>query len=361
MTVSPISLGHIAESTGFTMSDVALLATVSESTLSRLWDDPRWLDRISGKSLQALVSSIPRVGDYVLGYSASDRRARLAASLGGHGLTVDREAFKTLVRDHGAAEQCLSNALNAALPILEGDADRAAACLARFWGRDQDFALSCLLGTSDGPQLLLDPGPLIAAADGIIDNFAARTKSFHAILGQAALIHHLARRSTDIFPPLDVSTLNRPTALSVRSLMIGRIIANNDLELTGRYCSLIIKNSFLAVIDEWSFPTYANDARVTHDFSLPRSLMMRRTAREILREIEAYNDAYLYYLAAIAIPTVLRRDPSFGNRLADLCKSLRHRLDSCGESGVRRVCATLLKTLECAAPTDEELTFDQAW
>lgn len=107
-TVSPLPLARIiTEGTGFTMSDVAFLAALNESTLSRLWDDPCWLDRISGKSLQALLSSIPRVGEYALSYTLRDRRARLAKSLTDHGVTVDRDAFRALIIDHGVAEQYL--------------------------------------------------------------------------------------------------------------------------------------------------------------------------------------------------------------------------------------------------------------
>jgi hypothetical protein len=365
VTTSPLPLAHIAESTGFTMADVAFLAGLNESTLSRLWDDPCWLDRISGKSLQALVSVIPRVGEYVLSYTLRDRRVRLAKSLSEHGVTVDRDAFKSLILDHVIAEQHLSNALNAALPILDGDTDRAAACLARFWGQDQDFALSYLIGTSDGPRLLLDPSPLIIAAVNIVDKLAARTNSFHAIVGQAALTHHLARVTGNLLPcsllPRDVSTINRQTALSFRSSVIGRVIANNDLDLATSYCSLLTRNRFLLAIEEWAFPTYTHDARVTHDFTLPRSLVLRRTASEVLREIEEYNDAYLYYLTTTVVSNILRRDPSFGASLPDLQRHLHKRLDRCGESVVRQACANLLRELEYATSTDEEATFDQAW
>ncbi|MGH3810279.1 MAG: hypothetical protein ACRDRU_27400 [Pseudonocardiaceae bacterium] len=343
------------------MSDVAFLAGLNESTLSRLWDDPCWLDRISGKSLQALISTIPRVGEYVLGYALSDRRAHLAKNLTKHGVTVNRDAFKALVLDHGVAEQYLSNALNVALPIFEGDADQAAAYLFRFWGRDQDLALSYLIGTSDGPRLLLDPNPLIVAAVRIVDQLAARTNSFHAIVGQAALTHHLARVAGCPFSP-DMSTINRQNALSFRSLAIGRIIATNDSDLAVHYCSSVAGNSFLSVIEEWSFPTYTHDARVTHDFSLPRSLVLRNTANEVLREIDTYNDAYLYYLAMTVVPTLLRRDPSFGARLPDLQKLLHNRLDSCGDPVARKACNNLLKaTIECVTPANEESTFDHTW
>lgn len=361
MTVSPMPLARIVESTGFTMSDVAFLAGLNESTLSRLWDDPCWLDRISGKSLQALVSAIPRVGEYVLGYALRDRQARLAESLTRHGVTVNRDAFKALILDHGVAEQYLSNALSVALPIVEGDVDQAAAYLFRFWGRDQDVALGYLIGTSDGPRLLLDPSPLIVAAVRIVEQLAARANSFHAIVGRAALIHHLARVPGGSFS-LDMFTINRQSALSFRSLVIGRILATNDLNLAVYYCSSIARNRFLSVIEEWSFPTYTHDARVTHDFSLPRSLVLRNTANEVLREIETYNDAYLYYLATTVVPTLLRRDPSFGARLSDLHKLLRNRLDSCDDSVVRRACNNVLKAaIECATPANEEPTLDHTW
>jgi hypothetical protein len=46
------------------MSDVAFLAGLQESTVSRLWDSLDWLDRITGKSLQALIGTVPGVVEY---------------------------------------------------------------------------------------------------------------------------------------------------------------------------------------------------------------------------------------------------------------------------------------------------------
>jgi hypothetical protein len=60
MQVTPTSLAHIAMDSGFTMSDLAFLAGLDESTICRLWDDPNWLDRITGRSLQALLSRSTR-------------------------------------------------------------------------------------------------------------------------------------------------------------------------------------------------------------------------------------------------------------------------------------------------------------
>ena len=54
MVVAPKPLARIAEASGFCMADVAYLAGLDESTVCRLWDDPEWLDRVKGRSLQAL-------------------------------------------------------------------------------------------------------------------------------------------------------------------------------------------------------------------------------------------------------------------------------------------------------------------
>jgi hypothetical protein len=358
MEIRPTPLAKIAESAGFIMSDVALISGLNESTLSRLWDDPNWLDRISGKSLQAIVGTVPRVGEYISSYSLMDRRTRLADNLTNHGLTVDRKAFQLLVSEHGVPEQYLSNALSVALPILEHDADRAAAWLVRFWGRDQDFALGYLMGTAGGLQLLTDTKPLIVAAIDMVERLGSKNNSFHAIVGQANLLHHLARAATDIPDVAGTVGMNRQSALSFRSSVMGRIIATNDLDAAIRYCRTLGKSSFLSIVEEWSFPTYTHDARATHDFSLPRALILRATAGEVLREIEAYNDAYLYYLTNACIPTILRRDPSFGGRLGDLKIQLRRRMELCDDLAPRSSCSALLKALERDLPQEEETPFD---
>ena len=58
--------------------------------------------------------------------------------------------------------------------------------------------------------------------------------------------------------------------------------------------------------------TYARDRLPTSDFTLERSIVLRRTADEVLHEFSSYNDAYIWYLATTYIPLALEFDPSFG-------------------------------------------------
>ena len=117
MPVEPKSLARIAADSGFLMADVAFLAGLEGSTVSRLWDDPQWLDRVKGKSLQAIVSVLPGVGEYIFGFSLADRRSRLAEGLSRCGVEVDQAAFRCLVQQHRVPEQYLSNALETAICI----------------------------------------------------------------------------------------------------------------------------------------------------------------------------------------------------------------------------------------------------
>jgi len=59
----PRTLSEIVEN-DFTKSDIAFLSGLDRRTISRFWDDPDWMDRASGRSLQALIATIPSVADY---------------------------------------------------------------------------------------------------------------------------------------------------------------------------------------------------------------------------------------------------------------------------------------------------------
>lgn len=363
MTVEPRSLARIAESSGFLMADIAFLTGLEESTVSRLWDDPQWLDRVRGKSLQALVSVVPGVGEYVLGFSLAERRSRLAEELRRVDLQVNQGTFRRLVQERRIPEQYLSNALDTAVSILDGDVRQAAAHLARFWGRDQDFALGFLFGNAGSDGLLNDTSPLISASIEMIEQLDARKHSFHAIVAQANLLHHVARAVPDFVGASSLDDLSRHSALAFRSMVIGRIMATDDRELAERYRRDITASPLLAIVEGWAFPTYTHDARVTPDFSLPRSLLLRHTAEEVLREIEHYSDAYLFYLAETAIPAIIRRDATFGLQLPKLIQTLKVRLGTCEEPVIRLACQTLLRELEINTPVGlgQKESFSYAW
>ncbi len=348
MPVAPKSLARIAESSGFGMADVAFLASLDESTVCRLWDNPDWLDRVKGSSLQAIVAVVPGVGEYVLGFSLADRRNRLADRLSCHGVEVDGEAFRRLVQERRVPEQYLSNALDTAACLLDGDIRPAAAHLARFWGCEQDYALGFVFGNNDTDALLRDASPLVAAASEMVGRLGERSNSFHAIVAHANLMHHISR-STGQPAELEAKDVSRNTALAFRSSVIGQIMATNDADLAAGYGRTVKSSPLVALVEDWAFPTYTHDAKPTPDFSLPRSLLLRQTAAEVLREVEQYNDAYLIYLSETSIPTILARDETFGLRRDELRAMLRTRRERVLLPEAASACDGILATLEGTA------------
>lgn len=362
MPARPMSLAQLAAPTGFLIADIAFLSGLEESTLSRLWDDPDWLDRVKGKTLQAIVSVVPGIGEYLAGFSLADRRSRLAEDLSRTDVDLDEAEFRRLVQQRRVPEQYLGNALDAAVHILRRDVRQAASCLARFWGRDQDFALGYLFGNEKSSCLLSNPGPLISASMEIIEALNEHKRSFHAIVAQANLMHHVARARPGFIENGSALGLDRQSALAFRSTVMGRIMTANDFDLAERYGREVADSPLLSLVEGWAFPTYTHDARATADFSLPRSVSLRRTADEIVREIGEYNEAYLCYLSQTSIPTLIRQDPTFGSRLPELVKTVRARHAMCEEPAARYACESLLQTLtEDAENNGKRAAFHDIW
>lgn len=327
MSIEPRPLRDLAGEQGFSAADVAFLTGLAESTISRLWDYDDWLDKTRGPSLQTLIAVIPGLGDYVCDLSLTSRRRRLIDNLEHHGVTVDTDRFHHAVASGILPEQDLATALEAALHVMRGDDRRATAHLARFWGLRQDHALALVYGPNGG-GLLTDRAPFIEASIALADRLAARPHAYHSMVAQANLAHQVAKATGNAPDQARRPPVDRQSALAFRSATMGLIIETNDPETAQHYSNVVAHTSVLALVEAWTFPCYTRDVRPTADLSVPQSIVLRRTANEILRELDVYNDAYLDYLVATGIPVVLRRDPTFGLRAADLVTAIERRMDN---------------------------------
>ena len=102
-----------------------------------------------------------------------------------------------------------------------------------------------------------------------------------------------------------------------------------------------VQVALLRIIEDWSFPTYVRDIKPNADFSLPGSILLRKTAREVIHEIGDYTDAYLYYLCTTYLPLALERDSTFGLRFDKLGDTLAERSEACEDATARRACISL--------------------
>lgn len=339
----PVALSDIAEDAGLGLSDVALIADLDESTISRLWSDPNWLDRVTGSSLQRMIASVPGVVEYVTAYSLASRLSRLTTELADAGIDVDMTAVKACEEDRTPVPY-VGNALQAALYVVRGDSSKAVSYLARFWERDQDQVLGRLF-SADQDRLLANPGRLIEASADLAPRLRRPGYSFHSILAEAALVHYMGPASAAMTA---ARVEGRQEAMSLRSSVMGTLMNTDDFDAALRYEKTVARSPVLRVVEEWSFPTYTRDARPDPAFSLPRSLLLRNTAQEVIREIGSYPDAYVHYLLAVYVPLALSRDRTFGLALPGLKAALIDRLSRDGDPRLRALCESTLRQIEGA-------------
>ena len=339
----PMSLSEIAAEAGLGLSDVALIADLDESTVSRLWPDLAWLDRVSGASLQRMMASVPGVMEYVTAYSLASRLSGLVADLADAGIGVDTAAIQACQAE-GIPVPYVANALQAALHTVRGDGGKAVSYLARFWGRDQDQALARVFSSQNG--LLTNPGRLVQASAELVPRLRRPGYSFHAILAEAAVVHHAGVEPAVVRPG---RVGDRQEAMSLRSSVMGVLIGSDDFDAALRYERTVSASPVLRMVEEWSFPTYARDARPDPGFSLSRSLLLRNTAAEVIDEIGSYSDSYVHYLLTVYVPLALSRDPTFGLALPRLKAAITDRLGRDGDPRLRAVCEGTLRILEGAS------------
>ncbi|MER7541870.1 hypothetical protein [Actinomadura sp.] len=342
---APKSLSDITRDMGLNMSDVAAFSGLDESTIFRLWDNAEWLDRVSGRSLQSLMSSVPGIAEYSMAHAVRKRRDGLIGDLHGEGLTVDLKALENST----VAQQHLLNALEAALHIMRGEAtQKTSSFIARFWGREQDRALESIYSPEpDG--LLTDPQKLFDASLDLAPRLNRKTYSFHSILALNILTHQVSKVTGKLEADLSFEVPGRQSAFMMRGVVMGSLISSDDFDLAERYRRELDATPVYAALEEWAFPTYTRDGRISSDFTLPSSLSLRNTATEVLREIAVYNDAYLYYLVSTYIPLALKRDPAFGGKITELIQALELRGADCRNRTTRQTCNTLVRRLKGAA------------
>ncbi|MFI0480882.1 hypothetical protein [Actinomadura sp. 9N215] len=339
----PKSLSEITKDMGLNMSDVAAFSGLDESTVFRLWDNVEWLDRVSGRSLQSLMSSIPGIAEYSMSHAVHKRRDILIGDLHDVGLSVDLAALENAP----VPQQNLLNALEAALCIVRGEpTQKTSSFIARFWGSEPDRALELVYSDEPGRGILQDPKILRDSSVDLAPRLHRKAYSFHSILAHNVIAHQASKVTDALGADLGFNDPARQTAWTTRGVVMGILINTDDVELAERYRRELETTPVYAALEEWAFPTYARDSRLSSDFTLPSSLSLRNTATEVLREIAVYNDAYFYYLVSTYIPLALKRDPAFGGKIVELIQAVELRGVDCRDRRIRQTCNALVRQLK---------------
>ena len=343
-------LQEIADEAGYSASHVASLSGLHLSTVVRHWQDDHWFDHFDGASLKKLIAALPGVDEYLRVYPHLARQQHLTEQLGPLGVDVDREGVRHAVVTAGIAPARVSNALETAVHLLTGNVRASVTLLSACWGCQQDRATRALFAVETPLRLLRDRQPVLRAADAMKSQLErGRGFSFPRLLAANALRHYLAIEAggqhDDLEPPLAEVRYARD-ALLIRGLYMGMIIRSGDLDYAERYHRIVERSPAARLVEVWSFPTYARDRLPTPDFTLERSIVLRRTAEEVLLEFSSYNDAYIWYLATTYIPLALEQDPTFGRQHGRLSLAAQLRMEQTAEPKVKAACEALARKLQ---------------
>lgn len=339
------TLRNIASDAKLSMADIAFLSHLPKSTLSRLWDEEDWLDRITGHSLKQLVSVLPELIPHLSRQSCGPRLSRAAMRCRELGLPIRMDRVRSLI-ESGCAAQRVILALEAAVAIMELNRHDSASYLARCWGFDQDVALDALLAPKTSAKALLaDNTLLLNNASQLCDGFGAgRGLSMQTIVARGILVHK-TMKLTDQEPILALPETTSNEAFTYRSAVIGHLLSAGDLDIVDKYRRSIDQHPLLRANEVWSLSTYAKDIRQTTDFRVPKPASLIMTATEIVKDTANLNEAYLYYLVSIAVPAILDHDPTFGSRRLELASALAFRLEVGLHPQVTALCVSMIRSL----------------
>ncbi|GIZ96656.1 MULTISPECIES: hypothetical protein [Tsukamurella] len=323
---SPLrTLGELAEKAGLAATDIAVLSGVSRSSVSRLWSDPRWLDKASGSIAQALSAVVPGIRDYatLVADTVATRRAGEACEAAG--LELDWSLLADLVDEDGAVG--VVPALFGAA-ALAGNAETAAHALSRCWGAAADRACDAIFRPPSSGGVVADPGAVVDGARRIVAG--APADGAREVIGRGMALHRLTRNCGHDRREPEQSSSGFPLseAFRYRGAATGRMIAG-DSDVLRRYRAVLVREAALQWAEVWSLATYSRDLapRISGPMKLKPG-RLRGTAEQVLADLDATTPAYQEYLLTCAIPLLVQADPRFGNQDQQLVAVLSDRVDS---------------------------------
>ncbi|SUB09525.1 Uncharacterised protein [Nocardia brasiliensis] len=313
--VEPVALRDLAQRAGLGFSDVVALTEIPSTTLNRLWKDPSWVTRSTGATLQLLLDVVPALSVYVEGRGFTSRVEQHLRVLATSGVSVRLPA-----RVDGPDVAALSNALGVAAAVVNGHAADLRRRLALGWSLGHDRFIDAVFAT--GPDALAEAGgTMLVDACGMWLAEQPSTTSVADMVGHGVLAHKIAKygaadTGATEGPPRDIRA-----AFVRRSLTIGAVLRDDDLDVVHRYHHEVQANPTVVRNEGWSLLTFDSGQRLPADFSLPA--VTPRIYAALVHDAATLNDAYLGYLITTALPTLAAiqpPSPAMRSRLATVFK-----------------------------------------
>lgn len=315
-------------------TDVAELVGLRPSLVSRLWSDPRWLEKIGAEHLIALARALPSLADFLAAQPLALLQ-QATEELNAEGVSVRDDAVAALL-GHGAHPSHVAAALRAAMRLLatETDDDLLATCglMALFWERQRGRCFERLIPSNPELSLVSDGQAIAGRAGRLLELLLARKPAKGPVLkidrARQVLIHYLTLhgepRAKSVGTPRDYAQ-----ALDSRCNFTSTVIRDSDYDLVSHYREKVGTDPLARMVEAWMFPAWTGDIPAARPPVTPSHVMLIRTGEEVVREIKQvkYNDAYLYYLAAVYLPLALAIDPALGGHRTGVKHAFRRRFE----------------------------------
>lgn len=302
---------------GLRAVDVSTLSGVSQSTVSRLWDNRRWIERVEGATLCKLMAVSPSVGEYVRNWGESQRLEVAVQSAIEVGVVVRRRALADLLRATPAS--AVIAVLSAVAEMMQGNYDHASRLFASSWGQKVNSVADTML--AEGPAAVFgNLDAVLEAADTFVSTPPVFTDR-NQIVGYGIVEHKLIKSGV-IRTRQMVNRQQNTHAFLTRSAAIAQILSEDDLGYVDRYRDQVFARQSLTVAEVWSHATYAHDLSV-HRERLSNTTSLVATATMTAADINSRNDAYVYYLLAVLLPLLLKVDPRLVERHPQVAAALK--------------------------------------
>lgn len=357
MALRPPTLKDLAQAAGFQSTEsLAQAIEVHKTTITRAWSTPLWFENVDGRTLSKIMGVIPGANDVVNASVLATRRREVTEKLANEGLLLSDEAMDEALNDPEIKPQFLYTALTAARFIVAQDVGHTVHCLGALWGRPQTQALDVVFGTDPRYKVLIEPAKLAEAAESVLNIIITDFKSTKArAVAQAHLAHHIGKSGTGIeVPPTPTSKAGHKiklrNAFLRRGATMGLIRAQEgNVDAVFEYGQAVENFSVRKEVELWALPSWSGDIDSRDEFALPRMTSLQKTAGEIIREVESYNDTYVLYLVTVYLPYALEEmDSQFGGQTSQLVRALEKKQENCELKELQEAAGALVRQLALA-------------
>lgn len=306
--------------------DVASLSGVSQSTLSRLWSNPRWIERVEGATLSKLMAVAPPIARYARRWGEYQRLDAASQSAHEAGVTLHADAFAGLVR--AAPAPTVIALLSAVTEMRLGQFDNASRLFSAGWGQRCNGVADTLLDDASA-GIFVDHDAVLRSAEEFVSNppgFGDITQ----IVGYGIVEHKLIKAGI-VQPP--VRSAPQSLAFLTRSAAIARLLSEDDLGFAEWYRDRVFAEHELASMELWSHATYSGDIPLGQR-RLPRGGALSSTTAMTVTDLGSRNHAYVYYLLLVVVPLLAKMDPCLAQRCPPVVSALAMLADECGDRRV---------------------------